>query len=200
MSRLTLTVACTALALALGACGKDDESVTGRDAGDDGATVTTSPTPGAGTSTSTQSDTAAAKDKPSAKDRAKAAAKAKILAASAKDRAKAAAKERARTASTAAVRAASRARAKAASKDQVSIAIRDIKFKPQHVAVKVGQKITWTNRDMAPHNVTAKKGATFASEKLNRNDSFTYTPTKAATIDYVCTIHPRQDGKLLVTK
>ena len=52
MPRFTpIAVACTALALALGACGKDDESQTGRDGGGDGATVTTNPTPEAGTET-----------------------------------------------------------------------------------------------------------------------------------------------------
>ena len=29
---------------------------------------------------------------------------------------------------------------------------------------------------------------------------FDYTPTKAGTIDYVCTIHPGQTGKITVTK
>ena len=56
MPRSTIAVSCAALALALGACGKADESQTGRDAGEDGVTVTTNPTPEAGTST--QSDAA----------------------------------------------------------------------------------------------------------------------------------------------
>ena len=40
-----IALACRVLALALGACGDDKESDTGRDAGEDGATVTTTPTP-----------------------------------------------------------------------------------------------------------------------------------------------------------
>jgi len=144
MPRLNpIAVACTALALALGACGKDDESQTGRDGGGDGATVTTNPTPAAGTSTQGEA---------------------------------------------------------AESNDLVTITMKDIKFVPHDAQVKVGQKVTWENNDTAAHNVTAQKGADFQSETLDLGATFDYTPTKAGTIEYVCTIHPGQDGKLIVTK
>ena len=144
MPRFTsIAVACTALALALGACGKDDESQTGRDAGGDGATVTTNPTPEAGTSTQSEA---------------------------------------------------------AESDDTVTIAMKDIKFVPHDAEVKVGQKVLWENNDTAPHNVTATKGDDFKSETMNQNATYEYTPTKAGTIDYVCTIHPGQDGRLIVTE
>jgi plastocyanin len=143
MPRLTIAVSCVALTLALGACGNDKESTQGRDAGADGATVTTNPTPAAGTSTQSES---------------------------------------------------------AKSNDIVSVSMKDIKFVPHDITVKVGQKITWTNNDTPPHNVTATKGATFKSETLNPGATFDYTPTKAGTIEYVCTIHPGQDGTITVTK
>jgi len=141
MHRLTIATACAALALA--ACGKDDESQTGRDAGGDGATVTTNPTPEAGTSTQSEAQE---------------------------------------------------------SNDIVSVSMKDIKFVPQEATVKVGQKITWTNDEPVPHNVTAEQGADFKSDTMNEGDTFEYTPTKAGTIDYVCTIHPGQDGRLTVTE
>ena len=50
MPRLTIAVVCAALALTLGACGKDDENETSGDT----ATVTTNPTPAAGTSTQSE--------------------------------------------------------------------------------------------------------------------------------------------------
>jgi plastocyanin len=144
MPRFTpIAVACAALALALGACGKDDESQTGRDAGGSGATVTTSPTPEVGTSTQSEAQE---------------------------------------------------------SNDIVSVSMKDIKFVPHDATVKVGQKITWTNDDTAAHNVTAEDGADFKSDTLNNGDTFDYTPTAAGTIDYVCTIHPGQDGTITVTK
>ena len=141
MPRLTIAVVCTALAL--GACGKDDESETGRDAGGSGATVTTSPTPEAGTSTQSEAEEA---------------------------------------------------------NDIVSIGMKDIQFVPAEATAKVGQKITWTNNEPVPHNVTAEEGADFKSDNLNEGDTFSYTPRQAGTIAYVCTIHPGQDGTITVTK
>jgi plastocyanin len=144
MPRLpTIAAACTALALALGACGEDKESQTGRDAGEDAATVTTAPTPQAQTSTQSEGQQ---------------------------------------------------------SNDIVSVGMKDIKFVPESIAAKVGQKIVWTNEDQVAHNVTAKEGADFASETLQKDQTFDYTPTKPGTIKYVCTIHPGQNGQITVTK
>jgi len=82
----------------------------------------------------------------------------------------------------------------------VKVGMKDIKFVPAAVTAKVGQKIEWTNTDNPPHNVTAESGADFASDTMNPGDKFDYTPTKAGKIDYVCTIHPGQNGTITVTK
>ena len=143
MPRLPIiAVACTALALALGACG-DKESQTGRDAGEDGTAVMTNPTPQAQTSTQSDGQT---------------------------------------------------------SNDIVSVGMKDIRFVPESITAKVGQKIVWTNKEQVGHNVTAKEGADFASNTLQKDQTFDYTPTKPGTIKYVCTIHPGQDGQITVTK
>jgi plastocyanin len=130
-------------ALVISSCGDDKASNTGRNAGDDGATVTTNPTPEV--QTSTQSDEQQAND-------------------------------------------------------LVSIGIKDIKFVPADATAKVGQKITWTNNENIPHNVTATDGADFASDTLQKGDTFEFTPTKAGTIKYVCTIHSGQSGEIEVTR
>ena len=125
------------LALVVAGCGNDKESESGRDAGENGATVTTNPTPEAQTSTQSGST--------------------------------------------------------------VSVGIKDIKFMPEQITAKVGQKIVWTNNDDAPHNVTATEGADFASETINTGQTYEYTPTKAGVIQYICTIHSGQDGEIRVT-
>jgi plastocyanin len=82
----------------------------------------------------------------------------------------------------------------------VEVSMKNIKFVPEHVTVKVGQKIHWTNDDgSTPHNVTDTGGA-FASDNLNGGDTFDYTPKKTGTINYVCTIHSGQTGTITVTK
>lgn len=86
----------------------------------------------------------------------------------------------------------------ASSGGAVTIKMQNIQFAPKSQTVKVGQKVTWVNEDTVVHNVTAKSGAKFASSTFGKGNSFSYTPTKAGTISYVCTIHPGMDGTLTV--
>ena len=82
----------------------------------------------------------------------------------------------------------------------VEVGMKNIKFVPEKITAKVGQKIVWTNNEAIGHNVTATDGADFASDTLQENDTFEYTPKKAGTIKYVCTIHSGQNGEITVTK
>jgi plastocyanin len=70
-------------------------------------------------------------------------------------------------------------------------------FAPKSVTVKKGQKVTWTNSDPAPHNVTSSDG-TIKSKDFAKGQSFTYTASKAGTFHYVCTIHPQMKATLIV--
>ena len=81
----------------------------------------------------------------------------------------------------------------------VAVAMKNIAFAPQQVTAKVGQKITWTNDDSVAHNVTAMSGASFRSSDFQQGGTFSYTPTKAGTIAYVCTLHPGMSGTIVVT-
>lgn len=90
--------------------------------------------------------------------------------------------------------------AAASSGDTVSVGIKDIKFVPATITAKVGQKIVWTNNEAIVHNVTATEGADFESDSLSEGDTFEFTAKAAGTIDYVCTIHPGQNGSITVTK
>jgi plastocyanin len=80
----------------------------------------------------------------------------------------------------------------------VDVSIKDIKFAPHDVTVKVGQTVHWTNDDPVPHTVTATSGAKFDSGTVNGGGTFDFKATKAGTIKYVCTIHPGQDGTITV--
>jgi len=82
----------------------------------------------------------------------------------------------------------------------VTVSMKNIAFNPASITAKVGQKVTWTNDDSVPHNVIARSGATFASATFGPGGSFSFTPKKAGTINYVCTIHPGMVGKIVVVK
>ena len=91
--------------------------------------------------------------------------------------------------------------AAAAAGDVVKVDMKDIKFVPADITVKVGQKIEWTNTDTPPHTVTSTTdSAKFDSGTMQPGAKFDYTPTKAGKIDYVCTIHSGQTGTITVTK
>ena len=81
----------------------------------------------------------------------------------------------------------------------VAIKMQNIAFDPKAVTVKVGQKVTWTNEDTVDHNVTSQSGETIKSDNFGKGGTFSFTPKKAGTIKYVCTIHPGMTATLTVS-
>jgi plastocyanin len=81
----------------------------------------------------------------------------------------------------------------------VTIKMQNIQFAPKDTTVKVGQKVTWTNDDSTDHNVTADSGADFKSKDFGSGGTFEFTPDKAGTIKYECTLHPGMTATLNVT-
>ena len=80
-----------------------------------------------------------------------------------------------------------------------SVAIEGFAFAPKAVKAKVGETITWTNHDAAPHTVTAKSGGELDSGTLAQGASFSFTPQKPGTIEYFCAIHPGMTGTIEVS-
>jgi plastocyanin len=76
------------------------------------------------------------------------------------------------------------------------IGMKSLKFHPEHVQVPVGQAITWHNDESIPHDVKADSGAAFASKSFGKDGTYTWTPPKAGTVKYVCTLHPGMDGTI----
>ena len=81
----------------------------------------------------------------------------------------------------------------------VSINMQNISFSPGSATAKVGQKVIWTNKDTVEHNVAANSGASFHSKNFGQGGTYEFTPTKAGTIKYTCTLHPGMTGTLTVT-
>jgi plastocyanin len=80
----------------------------------------------------------------------------------------------------------------------IKVSMKDIKYIPEQVTARTGQKITWTNNDAVAHTVTAKSGAGFDSGTIQPGGKYSQTMSKAGKIDYVCTIHPNQTGTITV--
>jgi plastocyanin len=76
------------------------------------------------------------------------------------------------------------------------VSMQNLRFKPDHVQVAVGQKVTWRNDENIGHDVKADSGASFSSETFNKDGTYSYTPSEAGTIKYECTLHPGMDGTI----
>ena len=74
------------------------------------------------------------------------------------------------------------------------VEMRGMQFSPQTLNVHAGDHITWTNKDLVPHTVTAK--GLFDSGPVQPSASWSYTVTKPGEIDYVCTLHPTMTAHL----
>src|SRR5262249_56189872 len=81
----------------------------------------------------------------------------------------------------------------------ISVDIANFAFAPNNIQAKVGEKITFTNNDSAPHTATATEGAKFDSGELDQGKSFSYTAKKAGTIKFVCSFHPNMTGTITVS-
>ncbi len=79
-----------------------------------------------------------------------------------------------------------------------TVAMRDLAFAPDRLSVKVGERVTWRNEEALDHNVVARRGARFKSRAFGRGGTYSFTPKRPGTIDYVCTLHPGMDGRLVV--
>jgi plastocyanin len=82
----------------------------------------------------------------------------------------------------------------------VKVAIKNYAFSPASLAISVGQTVTWTNEDTAPHTVTVSSGPqTFSSPELSTGDTYSFTFTKAGTYSYYCAVHPSMTAAVIVT-
>jgi plastocyanin len=70
-------------------------------------------------------------------------------------------------------------------------------FNPEVLIARVGETVTWTNKDPYPHNVVSSTGA-FKSEDIAPDAQWRFHATKAGRFPYTCTLHPGMSGTLIV--
>lgn len=71
-------------------------------------------------------------------------------------------------------------------------------FSPSILTVHTGTRVTFTNRDMATHTVTAD-GGLFNSGNLSTGQTFSFTFMGRGSFAYHCQIHPSMKGTIAVT-
>ncbi len=77
-----------------------------------------------------------------------------------------------------------------------TVAIENMRFEPATITVKKGDWITWVNKDIFPHTVTAK-GSSDSSE-IKPNAQLVYRVNKKGELAYICTLHPNMKATLKV--
>lgn len=75
------------------------------------------------------------------------------------------------------------------------VTIDNMKFNPETLTIKKGDKVTFTNNDIVAHNATELKNA-WASPLLANGQSWTFSPEMSS--DYYCTVHVVMKGKIIV--
>lgn len=90
--------------------------------------------------------------------------------------------------------------AAAAAPSAKSVEAMGYKFSPASLTISVGDTVTWTNHDTAPHNIVVTDGPEkFTSPTLQTGQTFSHTFTKAGTYSYYCAIHPDMKATVTVT-
>ena len=79
-----------------------------------------------------------------------------------------------------------------------NVEIRNFAFAPSTLDVKVGDTITWTNKDNMQHTVTSNSGNELDSQYLSNGNSYSHTFTQTGTFAYHCTPHPYMKGTVIV--
>lgn len=78
-----------------------------------------------------------------------------------------------------------------------AITIEGFTFSPADLTAAVGDTITVTNNDGAPHTLTADDGS-FDTGRLNRGESAEIMLSAAGTFPYKCAFHPNMRGTITV--
>jgi plastocyanin len=80
---------------------------------------------------------------------------------------------------------------------EAAVAIENFVFKPQSITVEPGSRVTWTNRDDAPHTVVSRDKV-FASKGLDTGERYSFTFEKPGIYPYYCSLHPHMTGSVTV--
>jgi len=79
------------------------------------------------------------------------------------------------------------------------IEIKDKKYSPAKLTIKVGETIVWVNRDDSDHTIVADDGSFGTKDDdLNPGESYKFTFKKKGKYKYHCKYHPREKGEIIV--
>ena len=84
-----------------------------------------------------------------------------------------------------------------------AVSIQGYAFAPKNLTVKKGTKVTWTNQDVAKHNVAVDDGSPTGGPDgplFGKGETFSFTFETVGTYNYHCSPHPYMHGSVTVTE
>ena len=82
-------------------------------------------------------------------------------------------------------------------KAEIEIKIENFVFEPSDVTVAPGTRITWINKDEAPHTATSTDGK-FNSGGLDTEDKYSFVFNETGDYPYYCALHPHMKAMIKV--
>jgi plastocyanin len=79
------------------------------------------------------------------------------------------------------------------------VEIEDFAYNPDPVTIEEGGKVTWINRDSAPHTATAEDDS-FDTGTLDEGKLKSETFKQPGSYAYICSIHPQMHGTVEVVE
>lgn len=80
-----------------------------------------------------------------------------------------------------------------------TIKVKNFTYVPATLTVKAGEKISYTNLDVAGHSVTSDDAKSFDTGVVGKDQSVTFTaPSKPGSYGFHCTPHPSIKGTVIV--
>jgi plastocyanin len=78
--------------------------------------------------------------------------------------------------------------------DVINVVIDNLVFSPEEIKAKVGDTITWNNKDIVAHTATVRGGF---DVMIEANKSASLVLTKPGAVDYYCRFHPNMKHGIL---
>ena len=86
--------------------------------------------------------------------------------------------------------------AAAAAPQAHTVTIENMRFTPQTLTVRRGDRVVWINKDLFSHTATAPR--VFDSKSIAPDASWTHVAGRAGRYDYLCILHPTMKATLVV--
>ena len=81
--------------------------------------------------------------------------------------------------------------------NEVQIVIENFAFVPSEITIAPGTKVTWINKDEAPHTATGTDKK-FNSSGLDTDDKYSFVFNEKGEYPYFCALHPHMTAMITV--